>query len=1010
MFWKFNLMSTSQIDTILDGPDVTLYTLLDQEDILQECKAQNRKLISFLVKEENIKELVRLITEEPPEDIEEKKRFKYPNTACELLTSDVPAINEALAETEENIQKLYDFLDSETTLNPLLASFFSKVMGLLIARKSEMTLEFLKNRDDFVGVLLKHIGTSAIMDLLLRLLTCIDSLDVKKAMIEWLNKKNLVQRLIACLTPEYDEDIHSNAAQSLTDIIRLGREQIVNQQDNAELLTAVEQEENIQQLLDNMLTSQRCESVIVNGLSVIQTLLEFKKQGLTTYTFYSPEDSGEQMQTVDPEQLSHGVNSVLTAICPRLKDFHAILLEPPKQMFSDMPTTVGPLTPPLGNTRLQISRLIATLLLTNKPSINTELAQLGTISVLLDLYFSFIWNNFLHAHVTQCLYTILNNPPLEVEGAKHCPLLSQLFLECKMVERILNEWESNDQQQGSGGGRRKGFMGHLTRIANDVVHAQESGENAEAIKSIVSELPEQLKERWVTFLSGALADTNKKNQIQLVQGHNLASSSEDDDADFSNIPFPQDTAMQQAFSDYQLQQMTSNFIDQFGFNEDEFGEQEEKTDSPFTDKISSIDFSNVNEDLSRTDATKFEQYCNERLEQFDNDSDEDIWEEKEITFSPNAQQKQRSERLPVASGSSNDSDNSTESEEELDSPERIVQQPTTPAEKMDIDSNEAWTANFEQQSAPAVGAEGGPIAMDTSPWDSADKPAPEDNWADFSKSAPGQPMSDAKWAEFSNKMSDKARQKQEWADFTSFDDEKKSGNLERSSSPVDMDTTEPTSRINISSANSPKKDDLVLESIDADLGTDVDTLVEKASGTAVDDNKLNGNETLSQPSMAVGLTEERMSSVNNDVDVDVACAADVKTTKGSTTCKNDSASQSSAPHSETTVSSSPDSGVVNEASPVLVESSEASGLAAPVQSHRGDVHETTASSQTPADSQAHGDGVLSKTSIVKPVPEEPLENGPKEEHQPEKQRCLDKDVLEAATIPVTCDSVANGPV
>lgn len=34
----------------------------------------------------------------------------------------------------------------------------------------------------------------------------------------------------------------------------------------------------------------------------------------------------------------------------------------------------------------------------------------------------------------------------------------------------------------------------------------------------------------------------------------------------------------QAFSDYQLQQMTSNFIDQFGFNEDEFGEHEEKTE------------------------------------------------------------------------------------------------------------------------------------------------------------------------------------------------------------------------------------------------------------------------------------------------------------------------------------------------------------------------------------------------------------------------------------------------
>ena len=45
-------------------------------------------------------------------------------------------------------------------------------------------LEFLKSRDDFVGTLLRHIGTSAIMDLLLRLLTCIESPEIRRAMVE----------------------------------------------------------------------------------------------------------------------------------------------------------------------------------------------------------------------------------------------------------------------------------------------------------------------------------------------------------------------------------------------------------------------------------------------------------------------------------------------------------------------------------------------------------------------------------------------------------------------------------------------------------------------------------------------------------------------------------------------------------------------------------------------------------------------------------------------------------
>lgn len=35
-------------------------------------------------------------------------------------------------------------------------------------------MEFLRKREDFVDLMIKHIGTSAIMDLLLRMLTCIE--------------------------------------------------------------------------------------------------------------------------------------------------------------------------------------------------------------------------------------------------------------------------------------------------------------------------------------------------------------------------------------------------------------------------------------------------------------------------------------------------------------------------------------------------------------------------------------------------------------------------------------------------------------------------------------------------------------------------------------------------------------------------------------------------------------------------------------------------------------------
>ena len=63
--------------------------------------------------------------------------LRYPNISCELLTSDVGQINDRLGEDAGLLMKLYGFLQNEAPLNPLLASFFSKVLSILIGRKPE---------------------------------------------------------------------------------------------------------------------------------------------------------------------------------------------------------------------------------------------------------------------------------------------------------------------------------------------------------------------------------------------------------------------------------------------------------------------------------------------------------------------------------------------------------------------------------------------------------------------------------------------------------------------------------------------------------------------------------------------------------------------------------------------------------------------------------------------------------------------------------------------------------
>lgn len=46
-------------------------------------------------------------------------------------------MNDRLGEDESLLMKLYSFLLNDSPLNPLLASFFSKVLSILISRKPE---------------------------------------------------------------------------------------------------------------------------------------------------------------------------------------------------------------------------------------------------------------------------------------------------------------------------------------------------------------------------------------------------------------------------------------------------------------------------------------------------------------------------------------------------------------------------------------------------------------------------------------------------------------------------------------------------------------------------------------------------------------------------------------------------------------------------------------------------------------------------------------------------------
>lgn len=165
-------------------------------------------------------------------------------------------------------------------------------------------------------------------------------------------------------------------------------------------------------------------------------------------------------------------------------------------------------------------------------------------------------------------------------------------------------------------------MGHLTRIANAVVQNLEGGPLQSQVSEVFRGLPADCRGRWESFVEETLSEANRRNAVDLVSTHHLHPSSEDEDAEGV---LPSELSLQQAFSEYQVQQMTATFVDQFGFSDEEFAEQDDSVNAPF-DRIAEISFS-VDADDDSPGAALFEACCSDHIQPFD--EDDDLWEAEE---------------------------------------------------------------------------------------------------------------------------------------------------------------------------------------------------------------------------------------------------------------------------------------------------------------------------------------------------------------------------------------------
>lgn len=221
MFWQQLNIEDSLINQLVIKEDCTLDRILAEDDVIQECKAKNEKLLDFLVRTENLHQLIDYIISEPTSEPNEKLKYYKSFVACELLTSDSNMITDKLANDDIIAAKLWSFIKNKGEINPLLASFFSKVVQLLINRRPNSILEFLKDDISLIDDLIRHVNTSAIMDLIYRIVICFETSITRFKVCHWLRDVRLIEKLVALISSQTPSDKLCNTCQLLSEIIKV---------------------------------------------------------------------------------------------------------------------------------------------------------------------------------------------------------------------------------------------------------------------------------------------------------------------------------------------------------------------------------------------------------------------------------------------------------------------------------------------------------------------------------------------------------------------------------------------------------------------------------------------------------------------------------------------------------------------------------------------------------------------------------------------------------------------
>ncbi|TDH67435.1 hypothetical protein CCR75_009393 [Bremia lactucae] len=489
----FNL--SSPLNDLLEKDIFTLEQVLQEDELVQEVKTRNTKLIDFLSQEATVLELVNYVVRTSEDPTDAVRTLKYPYMSCEVICCDITSITETLVSASNGflIETLFTLVYQSTPLNPRLAGYFEKIMTMLMVRKPhEMTMLLNKHSAQLLRGFTHHIASFSIAELLKRLLQpyqndymddCMEfpglSLNgpsppswcgneddegmsgsetqttPKNKTLTWQSDPLVVDLVLDIVADSHAEnDAQTHAAEVLVDIIHSG-----SQIQSTEPTSPVSSSAPVSFVLLEYLESQRMvEKLVSLAVPSNDTSLTGKSSMLGAMAILSA-------------LLSRATNAQYTCATEIVPPVVACLVE-------KMPDLCEVLTasnldietirnqrheqvPRLGFRRLKTVHVVGLLVQSKYHAVDQAFQAYPVISCCLDLFFQFELVNLLHTEVETMVVGILESGSIE--------LVRRLVHDGRLLARILDAYEENDRVMAVAKGFSLGYMGHLHRMCNMIL-------------------------------------------------------------------------------------------------------------------------------------------------------------------------------------------------------------------------------------------------------------------------------------------------------------------------------------------------------------------------------------------------------------------------------------------------------------------------------------------------------------------------------------------------------------